>query len=78
MIWKACGNISAELKELKPDALIIADPAVFEMAKEVCPDIERHVSTQANNTNYGTYNFWWKQGAKRVVSARELSLKEIY
>ena len=66
-----------ELKELKPDALIIADPAIFEMAKEICPDIERHVSTQANNTNYGAYNFWWKQGAKRVVSARELSLKEI-
>lgn len=66
-----------ELKELKPDALIIADPAIFEMAKEICPDIDRHISTQANNTNYGTYLFWWKQGAKRVVSARELSLKEI-
>ena len=66
-----------ELKELKPDALIIADPAIFEMAKEICPDIERHISTQANNTNYGTYLFWWKQGAKRVVTARELSLKEI-
>lgn len=66
-----------ELKELKPDALIIADPAIFEMAKEICPDIERHISTQANNTNYRTYLFWWKQGAKRVVSARELSLKEI-
>ncbi len=66
-----------ELKELKPDALIIADPAIFEMAKEICPEIERHISTQANNTNYGTYLFWWKQGAKRVVSARELSLKEI-
>ena len=66
-----------ELKDLKPDALIIADPAIFEMAKEICPDIERHISTQANNTNYGTYLFWWKQGAKRVVSARELSLKEI-
>lgn len=66
-----------ELKELNPDALIIADPAIFEMAKEICPHIERHISTQANNTNYGTYLFWWKQGAKRVVSARELSLKEI-
>nr|WP_296264051.1 U32 family peptidase [uncultured Merdimonas sp.] len=66
-----------ELKELQPDALIIADPAIFEMAKEICPEIERHISTQANNTNYGTYLFWWKQGAKRVVSARELSLKEI-
>lgn len=66
-----------ELKEMGPDALIIADPAVFQMAKEICPDIERHISTQANNTNYGTYRFWWELGAKRVVSARELSLKEI-
>lgn len=66
-----------ELKEMGPDALIIADPAIFEMAKEICPEIERHISTQANNTNYGTFNFWWKQGAKRVVTARELSLKEI-
>lgn len=66
-----------ELKELKPDALIIADPAIFQMAKDICPEIERHISTQANNTNYGTYLFWWKLGAKRVVSARELSLKEI-
>lgn len=66
-----------ELKELKPDALIIADPGVFMIAKEVCPEIERHVSTQANNTNYGTYMFWYAQGAKRVVSARELSLQEI-
>ena len=66
-----------ELKKWKPDALIIADPAVFMLAKEICPEIERHISTQANNTNYGTYRFWWELGAKRVVSARELSLKEI-
>ena len=66
-----------ELKEIKPDALIIADPAIFMLAKEICPDIERHVSTQANNTNYGTYKFWYDLGAKRVVSARELSLEEI-
>ena len=66
-----------ELRELKPDALIIADPGVYDIAKEVCPEIDRHISTQANNTNYGTYNFWYRQGAKRVVSARELSLKEI-
>ena len=64
-------------KEEKPDALIIADPGVFMIAKEVCPDIERHVSTQANNTNYETYRFWYGLGAKRVVSARELSLNEI-
>ena len=66
-----------ELKEMGPDALIIADPAIFDLAKEICPEIDRHISTQANNTNYGTYRFWWRQGAKRVVSARELSLKEI-
>jgi len=66
-----------ELKEIKPDALIISDPGVFDLAKFIYPEIELHVSTQANNTNYGTYNFWYKQGAKRVVSARELSLAEI-
>ena len=66
-----------ELKKIGPDALIIADPAVFMIAKEECPEIERHVSTQANNTNYGTYQFWWNQGASRVISARELSLAEI-
>lgn len=66
-----------ELKEIKPDALIISDPGMFMIAKEICPEIEIHISTQANNTNYQTYRFWWQQGAKRVVSARELSLKEI-
>lgn len=66
-----------ELKEIKPDALIISDPGVFDLAKNICPEIEIHISTQANNTNYGTYNFWYMQGAKRVVSARELSLEEI-
>ena len=66
-----------ELKEIKPDGLIIADPAIFEIAGEVCPEIDRHISTQANNTNYGTYKFWHKLGATRVVTARELSLAEI-
>ena len=66
-----------ELKAIGPDALIISDPGVFMIAKEAAPEIERHVSTQANNTNYGTYRFWHELGAKRVVSARELSLKEL-
>ena len=66
-----------ELRELKPDALIIADPGMFTLAKEICPEIDIHISTQANNTNYLTYQFWYRQGAKRVVSARELSLQEI-
>ena len=66
-----------ELKELKPDALIIADPGIFMKARKICPEIDIHVSTQANNTNYETYNFWHDLGAKRVVAARELSLREI-
>lgn len=66
-----------DLKTVNMDALIIADPAIFTIAKEMLPDTEIHISTQANNTNYGTYNFWYNLGAKRVVTARELSMKEI-
>lgn len=66
-----------ELNDIKPDALIIADPGIFTIAREVCPNTDIHISTQANNTNYLTYDFWYRQGAKRVVSARELSLREI-
>ncbi|MDD3661225.1 MAG: U32 family peptidase [Lachnospiraceae bacterium] len=70
-------NYFRELKEMRPDALIISDPGMFMTAKEICPEIEIHISTQANNTNYKTYQFWEKMGATRVVSARELSLAEI-
>jgi len=67
-----------ELATIGIDAVLIADPGVFMIAKEVLPDsIELHISTQANNTNYETFLFWWKLGAKRVVCARELSLREI-
>ena len=66
-----------ELKAIGPDALIISDPGVFQIAKEICPEIEIHISTQANNTNYRTYRFWHSLGAKRVVSARELSMDEL-
>lgn len=66
-----------EMKTICPDALIISDPGVFAIAKRILPDMEIHISTQANNTNYGTYLFWYQLGAKRVVTARELSLKEI-
>ena len=70
----------SELRDLKPeapDALIISDPGMFAIAKEVWPGVEIHISTQANNTNYQTYLFWWQLGVKRVVTARELSLAEI-
>ncbi len=66
-----------KLRDVDIDALIISDPAVFMIAKKILPQMELHISTQANNTNYGTYKFWYELGAKRVVSARELSLKEI-
>lgn len=70
----------AQLRDMKPepcDALIISDPGMFDIAREVWPEAEIHISTQANNTNYRTYLFWWRMGARRVVSARELSLQEI-
>ena len=67
----------AELNEIGPDGLIISDPGVFRLAKQFAPELELHISTQANNVNYLDYNFWYEQGAKRVVSARELSLEEI-
>lgn len=66
-----------ELGRIAPDALIISDPGMFSIAKELLGDMEIHISTQANNTNYATYRFWWQLGAKRVVTARELSLEEI-
>ena len=66
-----------ELKAIGPDALIISDPGMFTIAREVCPEIDIHVSTQANNVNYMTFLFWQRQGATRVVTGRELSLKEI-
>ena len=74
---KGAEEYFTELKEIGPDALIISDPGMFTIAKRVCPEIEIHISTQANNTNYLTYDFWYKMGATRVVSARELSLVEI-
>ena len=68
-----------QLKEINPDALIISDPGIFTIAREVLEksNIELHISTQANNTNYATYKFWHSLGASRVVTARELSLEEI-
>ncbi len=77
---EGAGTYFAQLRDMepqRPDALIISDPGMFAVAKEVWPEVEIHISTQANNTNYQTYLFWWKLGAKRVVSARELSLEEI-
>mgnify|MGYP002622398676 CR=1 FL=1 len=66
-----------KLKEIAPDALIISDPGIFSLARKIVPEIDIHISTQSNNTNYATYDFWHDLGAKRVVSARELSIDEL-
>lgn len=66
-----------QLKDTGVDAVLVSDPGILMLAKETMPDMELHISTQANNTNYLTYNFWYNMGAKRVVTARELSLVEI-
>ena len=63
--------------DIGADALIISDPGVFTAARAVVPDMDIHISTQANNTNYMSARFWQSLGAKRVVLARELSLAEV-
>ncbi len=59
------------------DAIILSDPGVYAIVKEVSPNMEIHLSTQANNTNWRSAKFWYDQGIKRIILARELSLAEI-
>ncbi|MDP4145387.1 MAG: U32 family peptidase [Bacillota bacterium] len=66
-----------ELYNSKVDALIVSDPGIIMTAKEVVPELELHLSTQANNVNWKSALFWHKQGVKRIVLARELSMEEI-
>ena len=70
-------NEGLDKGETAIDALLISDFGIFALAKEILPDTDIHISTQANNTNMETCRFWAEQGAKRIVAARELSLKEI-
>ena len=65
------------LVDVKPDGIIFADPAFYSSVKKYLPDVPIHISTQANILNYETVKFWQDLGAKRVILARELSLKEI-
>lgn len=74
---EALPDYLAYLNEIRVDALLVADLGVFTLAKQYAPDIELHISTQANNTNYVTVNAWKDMGATRVVMARELSLQEL-
>ena len=66
-----------ELADTGIDAIIVSDPAIIMTAKEVAPDLEIHLSTQANNVNWKAAKFWYNQGVQRIVLARELSLEEI-
>lgn len=74
---EALPDYLAYLNAIRVDALLVADLGVFTLAKQYAPDIELHISTQANNTNYVTVNAWKDMGATRVVMARELSLQEL-
>ncbi|WMI82292.1 peptidase U32 family protein [Anaerotignum sp. MB30-C6] len=65
------------VEKIGADALIISDLGVFSVAREAVPNMEIHVSTQANNTNYMSAKMWYQLGAKRVVTARELSFEEV-
>lgn len=75
---EALPDYLAYLNEIKADAILVADLGVFTLAKKYAPDVELHISTQANNTNWVTVNAWADMGASRVVLAREMSLKEIH
>jgi len=63
--------------EAKADAVLVSDPGIFTRVRDVAPDLELHISTQASTTNSEACKFWYKQGAKRIVLARELSLADI-
>lgn len=65
------------LQKIGVDALIISDPGVFALAKEFAPEVDIHISTQANVTSWSAVDFWYKLGAKRIILARELGIKEI-
>ncbi len=67
----------AKLKVLNLDAVIISDPGVLKIVKNIIPEMEVHLSTQASTTNYAAVNFWYEQGVRRIILARELSLEEI-
>lgn len=70
-------NYLMEIKDIPVDAFLVSDPGVMTILKEIIPDAEIHLSTQANTTNYMTARFWASMGVKRIVTAREMSLKEI-
>lgn len=67
----------SEINELEPDAVILSDLGMFDITQEVAPNLDIHISTQANNVNYRSAQKWYEMGAKRVILAREMSFDEI-
>lgn len=65
------------LRDLKPDGVIVADPGVFQFLKDEAPELERHLSTQANISSWLTVDYWKRQGAALCVMAREVSFAEL-
>ena len=70
-------DIDFTAHEAKADAVLVSDPGIFTRVKDVAPDLEIHISTQASTTNSEACKFWYSQGARRIVLARELSLEQI-
>ncbi len=73
-------KVAKELNEIRPDAIIASDGGVIDILKEYAPNVDIHISTQANVISYHTSNFWYKNGASRVIVGREmnkLQLKEL-
>ncbi len=66
-----------EMAVLKPDGFIMADPGLIMITREETPEINVHISVQANTMNYATVKFWQKIGATRVILSREVSIEEI-
>lgn len=75
--FEGLSDYIVELEKLSIDGVIVADPGIFSMVREIAPDLKISISTQANNCNWRSVKFWHDLGAKRVVLARELGLEEI-
>ncbi len=75
--YKGLAEYFDSLRDVNPDALIVADPGVLALAKELLPDIPLHLSTQAGAVSHADCTFWQKQGVSRVVLARELPLEDV-
>ena len=74
---QALPQLLEQAAEAEADALIVNDPGVIRMAKEMTPHMPLHLSTQANTLNAQAAAFWWEQGVKRIVLARELSIEQM-